>query len=424
MSKKPIFPYYIYVTIVANATLIILSPRDFISNGESFASSYEQGFVSVWLIRFASFFAIITTIDVVLRKIKKENKFQAEVKIILFSFVLFWLTNVGFTSLLAGHKYINFQLLYGLFIGVGAILCGEDLVDDIIRITRNSLVIFTIVGLLFILIKRDLVLDFSYGQGLISGLPRFAGIAPHAITNAVLISTALFCIKLKPYNNTTTNNLVTLTCMGALFLTQAKATIISFLISYMFLCYFTKPVEIKRNIGTTNNAIKKSLGRLLLISFIFAASVFISGKMSSLLSSTDSAQLTSFTGRDVIWEIAINEWRKYPIFGYGLQLFGVEHRIEIGKYYATGGHNQIIDTLARAGISGLCGFLFFILISTYYAFKKKMQTFGLPLSILIFSFLRFTTEVPFFISTIGPETLMLILLLSSLSSSKIKFNNE
>jgi O-antigen ligase len=410
--KESIFPYYIYVSILANSTLTLLSSRDFIQTGENFTQ--EQGFLSEWLIRIASFFAIITTIDIVKRTLKNKNPLTAESKILLLSFVLYWLTNVGVTSIFAGHKFFNIPLIYGLFIGIGSILSTREASDDIVRITRNSIVTFTIIGIFLIIIKRDLVLDFTYGQGLIRGLPRFAGLAPHAITNAVLISIALFCIKLKPYENKIFNSFIFFICIAGLLLTQAKATIASFIISYIILNQCMKSQQIIDNFEKTNKSIKKlSFGLVLTLTLVIAI-IFLGGKISSSIQSVDSAQLTTFTGRDVIWETALKEWRKYPIFGYGLQLFGTEHRQEIGMYFATAGHNQIIDTLGRAGLFGLSGLLFFVSTILYYSIRKIKTSTGLSLTIIIFSLMRFTTEVPFTPAIIGPETVLLILLLSSI----------
>ena len=78
---------------------------------------------------------------------------------------------------LGQHDYV-----YPLVIGFAAVLATATERDLAFGAARNALLVFLAAGLLLIPFKPSLVLDASYTQGLLPGVPRLAGLAPHAVS--------------------------------------------------------------------------------------------------------------------------------------------------------------------------------------------------------------------------------------------------
>jgi O-antigen ligase len=134
----------------------------------------------------------------------------------------------------------------------------------------------------------------------------------------------------------------------------------------------------------------------------------------SLFDAKQISQLTTLTGRDQIWQVALAEWKKAPWFGYGLGIFGVEHQILIRMPFATSGHNQIIDGLGRVGTIGLSLGVLHYLVFLYIGFRYRIETHGLSLVLALSLAIRMITEVPVTLMIIGIDTLPYYLLLGIL----------
>lgn len=108
----------------------------------------------------------------------------------------------------------------------------------------------------------------------------------------------------------------------------------------------------------------------------------------------DTKDITTFTGRTLIWAKTISEFEQNPFFGYGPEIWGMEYRLKEGLLAAGQAHNQFIQTIGEGGGIG------FILIVTYvavlftYAVKLFKQSRGLVLAIFIIIFVRCFTESP------------------------------
>ena len=131
------------------------------------------------------------------------------------------------------------------------------------------------------------------------------------------------------------------------------------------------------------------------------------------------ADMMSLTGRDAIWRVAVEEFQRHPVFGYGQQLFSEDYREMIGMTFATHGHSQFYDTLGRAGLVGIFGLVVFALVLLYYAIRNRHLTHGLSLVFYIVIAVRASSEVPLNMWSYGPELLpVFLLLLMSLGDPK------
>jgi hypothetical protein len=144
------------------------------------------------------------------------------------AFVLFWLGTVAAPAWAAAHPFWSHNLLYPLFIGLAATLCGPREYTLALRTTRNALLVLMLAGVLLIPIAPTLVLDRQYGQGLIPGLPRFGGLATHPVAMGLLAQLGLLCLQMHPLERRWLNRCAWLLGLSVLFMAQSKTAWLAF----------------------------------------------------------------------------------------------------------------------------------------------------------------------------------------------------
>jgi len=143
----------------------------------------------------------------------------------------------------------------------------------------------------------------------------------------------------------------------------------------------------------------------------------IGSTVSSLLETDEGAQLMTFTGRDKIWAIAMEEWQNSPVFGYGPGLFDADFRASIHMANATNGHNQFMDTLARSGTVGATALVLYALVLLALSLRHARATRGLSVALFVALALRSVSEVPLILFGYGAELFTHLLLIVTLASA-------
>jgi O-antigen ligase len=164
-----------------------------------------------------------------------------------------------------------------------------------------------------------------------------------------------------------------------------------------------------------------AIGILIGITAVMAEVLFGNpdGRLAHFLHSDSGTQLTSLTGRDVIWAVAYNEWMRHPLFGYGPSFLDNAYRHSIGLLSATHGHNQYMDLLPRAGLVGAIPLTLYLIAMLGLAVRHAVASRGLTLALFIALALRAISEVPLTLSGYGAEfigQLLLLILLPAYSA--------
>lgn len=348
---------------------------------------------------------------------------DARVPAVLLSvFILYWMGTVAAPAFFGAHPNVSHNYLYSLVIGIAVLLASGVERDLAFRAARNALLIFLGAGILLIPIMPRLVLDMSYNQGLIPGLPRLGGLSAHPVSLGVLAQLSLLCLLACPYYKRWANRLAWGIGLFALFMAQSKTSWISFALCSACLLFVRQgPVFMKR----ASDPIRNDVGVTTIISFMLLVLVItgaamlgdIGGRVHDFINSEQGAQLTSMTGRDHIWAIAYDEWLRNPVFGYGPQLWNEDFRRLIGMPNATHGHNQFMDTLARAGTVGAAALCLYAIVLLWYSVRYARISGGLTLALFLALVLRSVSEVPLLMFGYGPELITHILLLMTLAAA-------
>ncbi|AEG92174.1 O-antigen ligase family protein [Ramlibacter tataouinensis] len=343
--------------------------------------------------------------------------------ILLLSFLLYWLGTVGIPAVFGTHPAISHDLIYSLAIGTAACLVGIQERDRILDGARNALFVLMLAGVLFIPINIRLVLDVGYSQGLIPGLPRFGGLTPHPVTQGMLAQIALLLLWCRPFQRRWLNRCAWALGLGVLFLAQSKTAWLAFLVCASCMLavrqgggFWQRMSDPRRGGGL---GVLVCLG---VIAVVLAAGTWIlvgnaSGQLDDFLGSREGAELMSMTGRDRIWEAALEEWRNNPMFGYGLTIWDNVYRASIGMPQATHAHNQFMDDLARSGSVGAGALVIYASVLLVLSLRYARATGGLSLVLWVAIALQSIAEVPLRLIGYGTELFNHLLLLVTLASA-------
>jgi O-antigen ligase len=342
--------------------------------------------------------------------------------LLLVMFLLFWIGTVAAPALLGANPYLAHDYVYPLVMGIAALLASAAERDLAFRAARNALVLFVAAGLLLIPFKTSLVLDSSYAQGLFAGVPRLAGLASHPVTLGLLSQLGLLCLMAFPYRQVWLNLLAWMIGLGSLFMAQSKTAWIAFILCSA--CVFAVrrgPAWWRR----ASNPLRPESGIVSVLLFMVAVATTalvlmfadLGARWDSFFDSAQGAQFGSLTGRDVIWAIAHDEWRRNPLFGYGPTLWDENFRAIIGLPNATSAHNQFMDTLSRSGSVGAFSLTIYALVLLVLSLRYARASRGVSLALFIALTLRSVSEVPLSLFGYSAELVTHLLLLITLAAS-------
>jgi len=337
------------------------------------------------------------------------------------SFLFFWLTTVAATAVLATNSRISHEYLYPLVLGAACTLVQPDERDRILDAVRTSLLLFLVAGWLLVPVNTNLVLDMTYSQGLLPGIPRFGGLASHPVMLGVLAQTALIVLWIRPYRRGWLNTVAWMIGLGALFLAQSKTAWLAFFISACCLLAVRRAPSAVERMGDPR---RSSFGVglcLLVIGLVFLLLVAmlvvdLPSVLASFFATSEGAQLASFTGRDRIWVVALEEFKHHPVFGYGLTMWDADYRQAIQMPFATHAHNQFIDTLGRSGMVGFIGLLIYAVTLLVLSFRYARATGGLSMAFFLTVALLSISEVPLLLIDYGSHVLTHFLLIVAVAS--------
>ena len=337
-------------------------------------------------------------------------------------FIGYWITTVATSALFGSHRQISHEYLYPLIFGCAGLLATVPERDKILDASRTALFWFLLLGVLLIPVMPSMVLDASYNQGLIPGLPRFGGLAPHPVALGTFAQIALLCLWCRPFRHRWLNSAAWVLGLGVLFMAQSKTAWIAFILCAIGMLAVRHGPNLWRRLGDPREGafgIVVCLTAILLGLGLLALVLFgdLGAQVTDFSESAQGAQLISMTGRDRIWAIAMEEWHENPVFGYGPSLWDDAFRASIGMPNATNAHNQFLDTLARSGTVGAAGLVIYTCVLLVMSIRYARATGGLSLALILSLALLSISEVPLILFGYGTELFAHLLLVITLASA-------
>ncbi len=406
-----------YITFIYVAMLTIAGGRDLTMGSWTLLVSEgaSQAAWASWLQRVLTFVFLLVSVERIAAVILDRKK-SVRASWLCIAFVLYWCGVVASPSLLGRKPEFSYVYTYTLLVGLAAFTLSRDEVDKFIIATRNAVLLFIAAGVALIPTHIGLVLETTYNQGFIPGLPRMAGLTPHALQLGLVTQVAMLCLWAFPLENKWLNRACWLMCLIVLFVAQSKTAWLSFPIGILALFAVSRYGEIWKWIFNSQRPYQGVLvtvffmGAILLMSYIILFTS-IGSRFVGFFDTSEGANLLTLNGRDQIWEIAFLEWRQSPIFGYGPGFLDFAHRSSIGMLNATHAHNQFVDDLARSGLVGAVSLIFYAAVILMESLRHCKVTQGLSIGLLIVIGMRAVSEVPLSLFGYGAEFVAHLLLL-------------
>jgi O-antigen ligase len=414
-----------YALLLTAALGSLLAGRDFAGAGMNFAQAAAPERHPIMKLAQPLISLLILTVAgerIVMHWLRRDESARAPL-LLLATFLLFWVGTVAAPALLGANPYLAHDYVYPLVMGIAALLVSGAERDLAFRAARNALVLFVAAGLLLIPFKASLVLDTSYIQGLVPGVPRLAGLASHPVTLGLLSQLGLLCLMAFPYQQVWLTRLAWVIGLGSLFMAQSKTAWIAFVLSSACLLAVQRVPEWW---GRVSNPVQRpDSGIVSVLMFMVAVATMalvlmfadLEARWDSFFDSAQGAQFASLTGRDLIWAIAYDEWQRNPLFGYGPTLWDENFRAIIGLPNATSAHNQFMDTLSRSGSVGALALTIYALVLLLLSLRYARASRGISLALFVALALRSVSEVPLALFGYGADLITHILLLITLAAA-------
>src|SRR5882762_52736 len=334
--------------------------------------------------------AVLTTLTVCVARIlaaalSRENR-GAGGGGLLAAFGLFFLTNTVLNSALGTQPQFSQEQYYVLFLfGVVYASRTQD-VETALRFAKVGFLIFLAGSCVASVVAPELTIERNY-HSLIPGVTvRFWGLETHANSMGPLALVYLLLAIHQPFERRWLQRLGVVVGAVVLVLAQSKTTWTAAAIAVPLLL-----VQRSRAWGPAVFSVL-ALGVLVGVALLLLPALGVS--VEHILETRQGQDATELDGRDVIWSLALQEWMRNPLFGYGITMWNDAYRMQIGLNHAVSAHNQFLQSLSVAGSMGLIGLLVYLGTLLRYVIRAQRGSQGLSVALLIVVLVRCLTETP------------------------------
>lgn len=411
------------IILAANAASSVLSDRN-ITNAEFEigTASGEESTVLVWLLRLVT--SLVLGICAA-RFISASQKHEGRTRqggALFAAFLFFFVTNDVLNNIFGIKPVFDQKLIYPALVFCAAYLSRDKGFTPMIDATKWGLLLFCIASVVAIVLFPQVAVQQNYAGILPSIHVRLWGLGSNPNSIGPLALVLLLLQIYRPFGNRLLQLFGYAAGLFVLVLSQSKTAWAAALIAiptlwwgHMLYAAQTQN-RWRQSAYSVRNFSRPILVCLLGLAAVVAlAYIFIHDPLSQL---AQDEQVTSLTGRTDIWALAIDTWKRNPLFGYGTSMWDVEFRRQSGMNYAYHAHNQFLQSLSVAGVLGLLGLVVYTIVLFRHVFAANTATRGFSLALFWVIFIRYFTEAPLNMSSIFSGEFVTHLLLFSLVLTK------
>jgi O-antigen ligase len=346
-----------------------------------------------FLLQIASFCIVAICLKSIADSLITGYKLHYERRAFYRAFICFGGATLILNGIFGSKPYFNYHSIYTLITVTAVFVESNQVIQRSIEAAKIWILVLLTSSILAAIFMPDIALQRGY-QGILPLLDvRLWGLVSHPNSLGALSSFFLLLLLYLPFKRRWVQNGAIVIGITTLLLAQSKTAFLAALISLGFVAHF-------------RSSYRK---RLIIISLLFFAISAVlatglgfdfGGLHSRLVTSAESNEVVSLTGRDQIWEVAIEEWKQNPLFGYGPSIWNDEFRKSVDLDFAFSAHNQFLQSLSSAGVIGLISLLVYLFVLFQYSVHAAGKTKGLTLAIFSVIIIRCVTEAPLELGTL------------------------
>ncbi len=373
----------LYLLILGYACLVpLLSARDLLAP-EAFA---ETGGAAKWLMRLVLAGMLgICVARMVGAAFSRENDRVGGAGLLL-AFGVYFLTTVVMSGALGTHPEFRHEYYYVLFFLAAVYASRSHDPEAAVRFAKVGLFAFVAASWAAVLIAPDTVIERNYPSWIPGVTVRFWGLANHANSMAPLALAYLLLALHQPFRRRWLQQLGVVLGLAALLAAQSKTT--------WSAAALALPLLLILRSGAWRGAKFALLGLGIAVAGALLVLPMLGVSLEGLTNSPQGQELMTLDGRDDIWALALYEWRRNPLFGYGPAMWDGAYRLEVGMEHAVSAHNQFLQTLSVAGAIGAIGLAVYLAALSLYAVRACRASHGLSVALLVVTLVRCATETP------------------------------
>jgi O-antigen ligase len=416
-----LLPWIFPVLLAVPALDVLFSGRDLADSLVALEAveSVSRSALVDWLQRGASLLLLVASLEQIVHHALRRLPVCLP---LVAAFGLYWVGSVALPAAFGAHPTFSHELLYAPATGLACCLATPQEQDRIVQLARDALALLLLAGLALLAWRPTLVADVGYLAGLLPGLPRLAGLTPHAVTQGLLAQVFLLLLWVRPYRRPLADYAAWALGLTVLVMAQSKTAWLAFALCALALLVVRHGPALRQRLNDPSRAgALVAACAALCLAIAVGAAALLSGALderaADFMASEQGAQLLSLTGRDRIWAAAIEEWRQNPVFGYGLSLWDAAYRHAIGLPHATHAHNQWLDDAARAGSVGVAALVIYAAVLLTLCLRHARASGGLALALGLTLALRAVGEVPLSLVGYGTELFVHLLLVATLAAA-------
>jgi O-antigen ligase len=399
-TRTSFFPWIFPIIAMAMAFGPLTSQRNLSLVTPFFEASYDEIGVAKWVSRIFVIAALVIASERIFTFVVNRRRIWPAGSLLLTGVLAVNLTHYVLAAFLGERSSFSFFHLYPFFLFPAAYLCAHEDRERCNTYCKATLLWFLLASAAVAAARPELVVQFRYTEGLIPGVSlRYWGLGSHANSLGPLALLFLLCIAHRPFRLRFVQWFSVVLGLASLVGTQSKTMWGAALVAFAILAL----VRILPRLAADWRKGRLSLAFVLAlgVAAMAALGVFVValGLGNNLWSSrlTEFAQannVTTLTGRSRIWALALDDFWRNPLFGYGPAWGDLEYRISRNAASAVHAHNQLVHSAGSAGAFGLMATAAYLVLLVVFAARAFHRSDGFSAALVAVILVHSVTEVP------------------------------
>ncbi|WP_298269709.1 O-antigen ligase [Geobacter sp.] len=391
-------PSIIPLLALGIAVSSLLSGRNLTRFGFETALNDEAFGSAAWLLRILTYVVLGICVARLVGQAYRRRELEPADGALLFGAIsAYYIGNNVLPSFLGTHPTFIHNLLYPIIPCAAVFVSRREPLTPIISAAKVALMGMMIASLIVAVFQPQLAVQ-PYTTGWVPWLYiRLWGVGSNANSIGPLALVYLLLEYMQPWQRRDLRWFAVSAATLVFILAQSKTVWGAALLALPLLAWYRQSRSTKRIV---TSGVVAGICALILVS---GSAVFLMGSSSlweQIAYTQAGSDISTLTGRGRIWQVAIAEWKRNILFGYGPEIWGARFRWQIGMPFAFSAHNQFLQSLSGAGVVGVITLAGYLVVLGRMAFRVADATRGVSVVLFFIIVIRCMTETPLTLGTL------------------------